>query len=426
MVSLAKQTALSEMFPRDGPKIALNRVMPGVHLNWENNLFYECPIGGNPTFFNTFDSMFTILNSNGTYFDSAGHLQSASANTSRVTYDINNPDTNAGQFWGLLCENAATNLALWSRDLTNAAWALVTMTAAQTSTGLDGAANSCTRLTATAGNATVLQTLVASSVSRVLSFYVKRITGVGNIQTTQDGSTWVTHNPAASGWTRISSAATTALNPVFGLRIVTSGDAIDVDCCQLEATGSGSSGSRTTPIITTTVAVTRAADSYTRTYANSVPSTLIVDRVNSQGTYYGKIYFFDILGGVGQGIICSGTDLATFGLQGAGKFTVVNNTNATNTSPAIYTLTRGSGSISIGSNFNTWAVAQDGGGTKIAASGTSPNGFATLWIGNRSGIDRSLNGSILRCDYWPFIGASTPNPGYLLSGSELQALSGQG
>jgi hypothetical protein len=42
---------------------------------------------------------------------------------------------------GLLIEEARTNLAIWGRDLTNAAWTKSNMTTAKTATGADGSAN---------------------------------------------------------------------------------------------------------------------------------------------------------------------------------------------------------------------------------------------------------------------------------------------
>jgi hypothetical protein len=68
---------------------------------------------------------------------------------------------------GLLVEEARVNLAIWGRDLTNAAWTKTNMTTAKTATGADGSANGATTLTATAGNATVLQSITSASAARI-------------------------------------------------------------------------------------------------------------------------------------------------------------------------------------------------------------------------------------------------------------------
>lgn len=127
-------------------------------------------------------------------------------------------------------------------------------------TGLDGIANSATTLTASDTDATILQGVTLSSAARCASAYVKRRTGTGTISFTQDGgSSWtdITSLINSSTWSRVQITATLA-NPSVGFKISTSGDAIDVDCVQNEA-----GVVATSPIVTTTTAVTRNADSLT-------------------------------------------------------------------------------------------------------------------------------------------------------------------
>lgn len=173
-------------------------------------------------------------------------------------------------------EPAATNLALRSNDFTNASWTKSNMTAALTATGPDGVANSASTLTATAGNATALQAITSASSSRVTSVYVKRRTGSGNIDLTQDnGTTWTTQT-VTSSWTRVALAPVTSTNPTVGIRIVTSGDEVDVLCFQHE-TGTVA----TSPIITYGSTVLRAAD------APEIATSLFPYNV-SEGTLYIK------------------------------------------------------------------------------------------------------------------------------------------
>lgn len=179
------------------------------------------------------------------------------ATTSAAKYDLPYEWDAAGSALGLRPEwTAATNLALRSRDFSNASWSKTNMTAAKTATGVDGVANSASTLTATAGNATVLQAITSASAARITSCYIKRRTGSGTIEMTQDnGSTWATVT-VTGAWTRVNIASATLTNPTVGLRIVTSGDAVDVDLFQHE-TGAAVS----TPIETFAATVTRAADS---------------------------------------------------------------------------------------------------------------------------------------------------------------------
>lgn len=136
-------------------------------------------------------------------------------------------DTVAGTY-GVLIETAMTNICLYSDDLTNAAWTKTNMTTAFTANGADDRPNSATTCTATAGNATALQAITSSSAWRTTSVWLKRRTGSGNIDITQDnGSTWTTV-AVTSAWTRVFTAAASLTDPTIGIRIVTSGDAVDV------------------------------------------------------------------------------------------------------------------------------------------------------------------------------------------------------
>jgi len=174
----------------------------------------------------------------------------------------------AANLLGFRREAAATNNLLHSRDLSNAAWSTKTnITAAKTATGLDGIANTATTLTATAADAVILQPITLASAARCASAYVKRRTGTGTISFTQDGgSTWtdITAQINSSTWSRVQITATLA-NPSVGFKIGTSGDAIDVDCVQNEA-----GAVATSPIVTTTAAVTRNADSLTYQTAGNI------------------------------------------------------------------------------------------------------------------------------------------------------------
>lgn len=157
---------------------------------------------------------------------------------------------------GVLVEEARTNLALYSNDFTNAAWTKSNCTTALTATGPDNVANSASTLTASAGNATALQAITSGSAARVTSVFLKRRTGSGNIQLTQDnGGTWTTQS-ITNAWVRYSLASVTSANPTVGIRIVTNGDAVDVAYFDHEVGAAISS-----PIITASASVTRAADS---------------------------------------------------------------------------------------------------------------------------------------------------------------------
>src|SRR5690606_11716432 len=80
-----------------------------------------------------------------------------------------------GNLLGVVAPEAqATNLALWSNDLTEDEWSATDITAAKTATGPDGVENSATTLTATAANGFVRQDITSTSAARITSLYIKR------------------------------------------------------------------------------------------------------------------------------------------------------------------------------------------------------------------------------------------------------------
>ena len=183
----------------------------------------------------------------------------------------------ASALLGLIVEAAATQLVPTTaaiRDMAQASWALgATMTrdATPVRTGVDGLANSCTRLTGGAVAATniISQTLAAAASSRTYSCYIKRITGSGAVRLTQDGfatTTDISGQLVSNQWVRVQLNAS-VLNAQYGIRIDTSGDVIDVDFNQFEA-GAGA----TSPMSVT--GASRNADSISYAAAGNLAPLL--------------------------------------------------------------------------------------------------------------------------------------------------------
>ncbi len=203
-----------------------------------------------------------------TTWSSAGLLLTAATGVARSVYT----ELTGATYLGYLTEEARTNEVLWCRDLTNAAWVKVTTTAALDQTGIDGTANAASSLTATAGNATTLQIITEASAARSMSVYMKRIIGSGEIDITENGGTaWtnVAGSINSSTYTRVAILNSSVLNPSVGFRIVTNGDKIAVDYVQNEL-----GAFVTTPIATTTVAVTRNVDVLSYPIAGNIDNTL--------------------------------------------------------------------------------------------------------------------------------------------------------
>lgn len=138
-------------------------------------------------------------------------------------------------------------------------------------TGLDGIANSASSLTWTTANAVWKQSITMASAARCTSAYLKLGTPfVGPLSISQDdGATWtdVTSQINSSSFTRVE-ITSTVTNPVICFKSGTAGDIVIVDCVQNEA-----GTVATSPIVTTTAAVTRNADSLTYQTASNWSDT---------------------------------------------------------------------------------------------------------------------------------------------------------
>ena len=185
------------------------------------------------------DSRLTFTRaSTGTFINASGNVATASNNVARFDHD---PTTLAPR--GLLIEGQATNLLNWSASFatsggTNNNWADTSITR---TTGQADPANGTTaiRFTASAGNATVISSAaIGTSAARTFSVWLRRVTGTGDIQYTQNnGTNWTTQAITAT-WTRYTFTHT--VDHRVGIRIVDSGNAIEMWGAMLE-TGSGAS-----------------------------------------------------------------------------------------------------------------------------------------------------------------------------------------
>jgi len=204
-------------------------------------------------------------------YDAAGLLVENAINAPRFDYD---PITLVSL--GLLMEEARTNLCLWSRTFTQAAWIKTDITPVKDQVGVDGVAASATRLTADAPNGTVVQTVTAVNASYATSIFVRRLTGSGVIEGTVDGTNWLPM-VLTNNFQRFDFVASVT-NPAVGIRMANSGDEIAVDVAQLESGVNASS-----PIITAASTITRALD----VVLNNTDIAAIYN--DSEGTLYARM-----------------------------------------------------------------------------------------------------------------------------------------
>lgn len=231
-----------------------------------------------------------------TYFDASGVLQTAAVDAPRWSYS-------GGKIVGLICEPAAINYCLNSRNL--AAWTLASASATLTATGLDGSANSASRLSATSANGRCYQVAGIVGTSCVWSVYVRRVSGTGTVRLSVDNFASTTVVSVTASWTRVQMVGVTGSH--IGIQIDTSGDVIEVDCCQLESTGVLPSS----PIITTGATVTRSPDVLTM-------AAPVVDPIDGALVFDGQMLRLPASSSAALVSATAGTSAATFSVTSAG------------------------------------------------------------------------------------------------------------
>ena len=342
-------------------------------------------------------------------FNSSGLLESVGSNVARRDFD---PVTKLAK--GLLIETQSVNQTLWNRDLTNVVWAASDITAALDQTGLTGVANSASSITASASNATVLQTRTATSRAFFLSAYVKRITGSGTVEMTLDnGATW-TAVTVGSSWARVSIPGQTLVNPIYGFRLTTSGDAIAVDGVQLEELTTFA----TSVMLTTTASVLRSADSLDMTGSN------FTSWFNqSAGTFAAEFSLSSLPSGGNRVYtveqIATGTDISYVTVNG-GVPEIRCTSKVAGVAQADLVLT---GAIAVNTRYdvahslaaNDFAATKNGGTVVTDTTGSMPPGMDNLSIGKSSSSESvlRLNGWLRSLAFWPAA----------LSDAQIQAIS---
>jgi hypothetical protein len=217
-------------------------------------------------------------NTTATRVNASGRIELLASGLLRLDYPI------GGGCPAALIEPSAQNLVLQSRDLSvSGNWTASGVTAVKNAVGADGTASGATTLTATAASGTITQALSHASQSRIFSAFIRRVSGSDAIQlTTNGGTNWDTVT-VTTAYTQLASVARTVASGTVGIRMIASGDVIEVDYTQGEV-----GPVATSPIPTTTGSAPRAADVCTVSgvsgYIGQTEGTLYLDLSYEQGS----------------------------------------------------------------------------------------------------------------------------------------------
>jgi hypothetical protein len=255
--------------------------IPGatIEMDFEHNRYYGASL----------DELTVERSTDGYAQSKSGLLQRFEPNKLRLT-DL-----------GLLVESAQFNMALWSRDLTKEVWVKLNMKAEPTPIGADGKAGG-SRLTATAANATILQTLhdvtrtmyggkdkdgVVSGGGVHSVCYIKRVSGTGTIKFNK---TDVTSLINANGYTQVNMRYNVLRTTTIGIELGTAGDVVDVDMVQFTVEASRNTVFSSSPYPVTDKVLWRDRDMVTVNPNSNLYKAL----AGKKGTVYVKT--FNLLG----------------------------------------------------------------------------------------------------------------------------------
>ena len=167
------------------------------------------------------------------------------ANTKRLDSRVTFTRTTTATYYdGVTTAKAEENLLLRSQDY-SATWTVTNLTPVTGKTAPDST-STATEFTAGAANAVLTQSYTAIAGSYTFSVWLRRVTGTGNIDIAADNGTWTT-KVITGTWARYDVTQTVAAgSKTAGIRVVTSGDAIEVWGAQLEQRSSVTAYTATT------------------------------------------------------------------------------------------------------------------------------------------------------------------------------------
>ena len=157
------------------------------------------------------------------------------ANTKALDPRISFSRTSEARFYdGRTVAKAEENLLTFSQEFDQAVWAKTSGSVTANSGAAPDGTSTADNFMTSGDNGTLLQSFTALAAAYTASIWVRRVTGTGTVELTVDGTTW-SAIVISDTWTRFSTTLTPSAGArTMGIRLVTSGDAVEVWGAQLE------------------------------------------------------------------------------------------------------------------------------------------------------------------------------------------------
>ena len=384
-------------------------------------------VGAFPTSYIPSTDTFTGRASTATYLDANGVVQTAGVGVARsAAYDYDSDGVLRPI--GLLLENSATNLLLYSEQFNNAAWTknVGGVAAAPVVTANYGVAPD--------GQTTADRVVLALNAGTTLTDMSDISQGTTTVAgTTYTQSVWLKTTDAStkvlqlsfSGetpklitvtgtWQRFSNTGV-ASDTIRGFRLAlrgTTGTSYSADVL-IWGAQQGVGSYPTSYIATTSAQVTRAADTSTSAQATRVADDAKVDGANfsnfynqTQGTLVARGYTADstAVGNSGTSRTLSqlsgGTDGVRVGMNNLCGYSVVSAGVEVAGSSSLGTWSSAQHALGIRIKKDDFAATRDGGTVSTDTSAATPRALK-LQLGSNAAVDGWLNGHVSRISYYP-------------------------
>ena len=327
--------------------------------------------------------------SSGTYFDSAGVLQTATTNEARNHYLQDGSGLN-----GLLIEEARTNILLYSEQFDDATWAGNTATITANSVAAPDGTLTADTATFT-GTQLVRQTVTGLTNPTTLAPSIFIRAAAATTVNIRQGNTAAGFEAKAvtTSWQRIEATVGSNASTSFNFDVQGTDTEVYIWGGQLEAGSYATSYSATTSASVTRAADVASIDLTAVSWFNATEGALYVDATLTAARSFAPYVVINDGSAVNRLLIYTSASTSVQGLA-----TVASAAVAAPTVTGVTTTDRTKAAF--GYKVNDYNIAVNGGLGTLDTSGAIPTGLTDLFIGRNSGGTLYFGGIISNIRYY--------------------------